>query len=141
MAGSKAFRNRGTLPALSDPAASATSSRTSCAGSAARQQVTSGISSRTRRVMSSPIAGVDPDVAFRKVAGPEARFAFSLPSNRQPDFAVRGVQFRLQLLLGERRVQPTFTDRDTLHVYVGFRRIEGDASIARCGKYTAPVRV
>src|SRR5580765_3386019 len=136
MAGSNAFRNRGTLPALSDAAASATKSSTSCAGSAARQQAASGISNRTRRVISGPVAGIDPDIALRKVAGPEARFAFSLPANRQPDFAVRGVQLRLQLLLGKRCRQSTFTDRDTLHVDVGFRRSERDARVTRRGEYT-----
>src|ERR1039457_2648450 len=141
MAGSNAFRKPAASPALSEPAASAIRSSTSRAGSAARQQTANGSSSATRRVMSGPVAGVDPDVAFRKVAGPEARFAFSLPSDGQPDFAIRGVQFHLQFLLGERRRQAALAYRYALHVDVGLRRIEGDPRIPGGGEYAAPVRV
>src|SRR5664279_640771 len=116
MAGSNAFRNPATLPALSEPAASATRSITSCAGSAARQETASGSSNIARRVIfirygSGPVAGVDPDVSFGKVAGPEARLALSLPSHVQTNLAVRGVQPGLQFLLGERRGQPTLAHR------------------------------
>src|ERR1035437_2946533 len=113
MAGSNAFRKPAALPALSEAAASATRSSTSRAGSAARQQTANGSSNTTRRVISGPVAGVDPDVPLGKVAGPEARFAFSPPSNGQPDFAIRGVQLRLQVLFGERRRQPPLAHRHT----------------------------
>src|SRR5450759_5566181 len=141
MAGSKAFRKPAALPALSEAAASAIRSSTSRAGSAARQQTANGSSSSSRRVMSGPVAGIDPDVPFRKVAGPKARFAFSLPSDGQPDFAIRGVQFRLQFLFGERRREAAPAHRHTLHVNVGFRRIEGDPRIPGGGEYAAPVGV
>src|ERR1035437_2014780 len=141
MAGSNARRKSGTLPALNEAAASATSSSTSRAGSAARQQAGSGSRSSARRVMSGPVTGIDSDVPFRQVTGPEARLAFSLASNGQPNFAIRGVQLRLQFRLGERRGQPALADRDTLHVDIDFRRIEGDAHIAGGAEYAAPVRV
>src|ERR1039457_1533928 len=76
------------------------------------------------------VAGVDPDVAFRQVAGPESRFAFSFASNRQPDFAISGIQLRLQVRLGERRREAAPAHRHSLHVDIGFRRIEGDTRIA-----------
>src|ERR1019366_146209 len=141
MAGSNAFRKPAASPALSEPAASAIRSSTSRAGSAARQQTANGSSSTMRRVMSGPVTRVDPNVPFRKVAGPEARFAFSLPSYDQPDFAIRGVPFRLQFRFGERRAQAPLAHRHTLHVDVGFRRIEGHPRIPGRGQYAAPVRV
>src|ERR1039458_1337852 len=141
MAGSNAFKKSETLPALNEAAASATRSSTSCAASAARQQAASGIMRSTRRVMSGPVAGVDPDVAFRQVAGPEARFAFSLPSNRQADFAFRRGQSGFQFLFGERRGQPALAHRHALHPNVGFGRIEGNARVAGGGEDAAPVRV
>src|SRR5260370_7764384 len=121
--------NSDTLPALSEPAASATRSSTSRAGSEARQQAASGSIHSTRRVISRPVAGVDPYVPFRKVAGPEARFALSLPSNGHPDFAVRRVQLRLQFLLGKWRGQPALAHPPTLHVYFPFPRIEPDTPL------------
>src|ERR1019366_8453391 len=141
MAGSNAFRKPAASPALSEPAASEISSSTSRAGSAAWQQTANGSSSIARRVMSGPIAGVDPDVPFRQVAGPEARFAFSLPPYGKADFAISGVQFRRQFWFGGGRRQSPLAHRHALHVDVGFCRIEGHTRIPGGGEYAAPVRV
>src|ERR1035438_7207733 len=92
-------------------------------------------------VMSGPVAGVDPYVAFGQVAGPESRFAFSLASNRQPDFTIRGIELGLQFLLGEWRREAAPAHGHSLHVDIGFRRIEDDARIAGGRKDTAPVRI
>ena len=65
----------------------------------------------TRREMSGPVAGVDPDIAFRQVAGPEARRALAFSADGKPDFAIARVQFRLQFGLGERRGEPAAADQ------------------------------
>src|SRR5471030_137268 len=117
MAGSKASRNAAGLRSLKAAATCVNRSQTSCAGSAPRQAAKgkNSSSNRVRVMVSSPVAGVDADVALGQVAGPESRRALAFRANGHPDFAFRGVQFRLQLGLRK-------------------RRREGDAAIQQIGR-------
>src|SRR6516165_12073005 len=120
MAGSKAAMNRGALPALKDAARLVKRSSTSPAGSpAALQQAARASTKKARRSMSGPVAGVDADVAFGEVAGPEAGFAPSLPFDVEANLAFRRIEFELQVLLGKGRRESGLTDQHALHVNVG----------------------
>src|SRR5436305_10415149 len=85
----------------------------------AASQAASGISSSARRIISGPVAGVDSDVAFGQVAGPEAGRALSLAAHRDPNLAIGHIQLALELFFGERRRQPAAAHRHTLHDDVG----------------------
>src|SRR5436305_760815 len=105
--------------AACDAAMPVISSKTSCDGSAARQAA-SGISSSARRIISGPVAGVDSDVAFGQVAGPEAGRALSLAAHRHANLAIGRIQLSLELFFGEGRGQPAAAHRHTLHGDAGF---------------------
>src|SRR5678816_4251902 len=119
MVRSKACRNAAALPALRLAAASDIRSKTSRAGSAARRRPAIRTISNARRVILSPIAGVDADVSFGEVAGPEPRFAFAIAANAEADLALLVVELLFQFLLRERRGQPSLADGHSLHVNIG----------------------
>lgn len=96
IAESNAARNEEASPEASALARPENRSETSRAGSAAASGAASKQASITRRVMLRAITGVDPDIAFGKVARPESRFALALAPNGQADFALRFVQLRLE---------------------------------------------
>ena len=79
---------------------------------------------------SGAIAGVDVDVAFGQVAGPEAGGAFAFASNREADLALLGIEFLLQRGLGERRGQASAADGRFLQVDIDLGRIERDAGVS-----------
>ena len=88
------------VASLNARAASATASHAWSAESA-RRLAASAASSTTPQVVLCPIAGVDPNVAFGEIAGPETRASLSRPANRDADLALAGVQFRLQVRLSK----------------------------------------
>src|SRR3989442_11219278 len=142
MARSKGRKNSVASPALSAVAMDVNRSRTSCPGSASSAI---GASSKARkhfgmRALCS-IAGVDANVAFRKIAGPEARLAFAFASDHKPDLALRGIELRLQPGLVEWRGQPARTDAHVLHVDIHLARIECDSGVPGGAEDAAPVRI
>src|SRR5215472_7312874 len=136
MAGSKFAKNALALPALSDPIASVIISSTSRDGSAARQAA-SGIRSSARRTISGPVAGVDLDIAFGEIAGPEASGALSLAAHGDADFAIGRIQFLFELRFAERRGEAGAAYGHALHDDVGLSGVEGDARVAGSGKDAA----
>src|SRR5512141_357177 len=73
-------------------------------------------SARKASSISGPVTGVDADVAFREIAGPETRLALAPAADGEPDVALRRIQFALQRGFGELGGQPAPADRDPLHV-------------------------
>src|ERR1017187_1379002 len=111
------------FPSLSAEAAAPRRSQTSRPASA-RSRMAKGSASSVRRIISSPIAGVDFNIAFGQIAGPEAGGPFALAPDSDADFAIGRAQFGLQLGLRKRRGQPAAAHQHALHVHVGLRRVE-----------------
>src|SRR5579872_7134498 len=86
-------------------AMSVNSSQTSDASSACSAQAALAIRN-ARRLISGPVAGVDPDVAFGQVAGPEPRRAFAFAANGQADFAFGGIQLLFEVCFRKGRSEP-----------------------------------
>src|SRR5271168_4612738 len=121
------------LSLLSSAAILVNRSKTCCLASAVRRA--HHIASRkVRRHISGPVTGVDADVAFREIAGPEARRAPALAAHGHADLALRGVQLALQLVFVKARGEPTPAYRHTLQVDIDAARVEGYTGIARRGK-------
>src|SRR5436305_10799571 len=94
-------------------------SQASCAGSAAAARLAMHARIMTRREMSRPVAGIDPNIVFRQIARPEARRALAFSADGKPDFAIARIQFGLQFGLGEGRGEAAATDQNALHMDIG----------------------
>src|SRR5579883_1486381 len=132
--------NSSGLLSLSAEAMTVSRFQTSAASSAWSAETTPA-RRRARRVISGPVAGVDPDVAFGEVAGPEAGRAFAFAADGEANLAFGGIQLLLQIRFRKRRGEAAAAHRDALHHDVGFGGIEGHARIAGGGKNAAPIGV
>src|SRR6476646_1115071 len=76
-----------------------------------------------------PVTGVDADVAFGEIAGPETGFTLSVALHLETDQALFLIQFLFQCGCGELRRKPAYANRHALQRYVHLRRIELDAGV------------
>src|SRR3954467_959915 len=72
----------------------------------------------------SPVAGIDADIAFGEIAGPEPGGAFAFAPNLETDFAVLRFQLLFQRRFGERGRQTAAADQRVLQVDIDLGGIE-----------------
>src|SRR5579883_501669 len=109
---SNASMNSGTFTSVSAAVMEPTRAITSEAESAY-----SGESAKhATRMALSPIAGIDLNVFFRKVAGPKAGCARASPMQDDSDAALGFIQFFLEFGLREIGGQAGAADRDVLQI-------------------------
>src|SRR5258708_23063961 len=120
-------RRNGSGSASLRAAAISPNRSTKSARVSARADAAIAASSVRRSIMTlGAVAGVDLDVAFGQVAGPEAGGAFALAANNQADLALRRFELPLQLGLGEWGGEAGAADRRRLQVDINFAGIERD---------------
>src|SRR5712671_1308114 len=81
---------------------------------------------KARRAISGAVAGINTNVTFGEIAGPEARAAFALAADLEMDRALRLIEPLLEARLGKFRRQTAAAHGHALHHDIDFRRIEGD---------------
>src|SRR5579885_2186978 len=104
---SKSCMNSGALPALRAAAAPVSSSQMSPASAAPKgagrdTAATARIACR-RVIHLCPVTGIDADIAFGQIAGPEHSCAFAAAANQHADFTLGRVQLLFEFGLGKGR--------------------------------------
>src|SRR5579859_2051322 len=94
-----------------------------------------------RRAISGAVAGIDTNVTFSEIAGPEACAAVALATELKLDGALRLIEPLLETLLGELRRQTTAANGHALHRDINLRRIESRARISGGRKNASPVGI
>src|SRR5690242_14807112 len=89
----------------------------------------------------SPVVGINVDVVFRQIAGPESSSALTLACNAENDGDIRIVEPQLHIGFIKRRGQPVAADLDVLQGDFDRLRVEVNAGIPRGREYSAPVGI
>src|SRR2546422_11397231 len=85
---------------------------------------------KVRRAISSAVAGIDTNVTFGEIAGPEARTAFAFATDLEMDRALRLIEPLLEAHFGEFRRQTTVAHGHALHHDIDRRRIKNNVCIS-----------
>src|SRR5579871_2235937 len=124
------------MAAASEPRKSRMSWCVSAASGAA-----ASIRRKKRRARLRPVAGINSNVAFGEIAGPEASAAFAAAAHLKLDGALGEVELLLQIVLRERRRQAAPADQYILQANVDLAGVESYARIAGGRDDAAPVGV
>src|SRR5262249_14017430 len=92
---------------------------------------------KVRRAISGAVAGIDTNVTFGEIAGPEARASRALAADLELDRALRLIELLLEARLGKLRRQSAAAHGRPLHDDIDLPRIESHARIPR-GRENAP---
>src|SRR5258708_7218476 len=87
------------------------------------------------------IAGIDFDVLFREVAGPEASFPFAAPVDGELDLAFALVQFLRQLRFRKIDGETVAADLNALQADFDAAGVELGTGVTGRGKNPSPVRI